>query len=98
MSDQPKTNAERLAQAVLDGDIQAALLLADEVQLQFQQGKDFVPRSELLDTIRAWLALEDSVDRIARIDRNRTLRRVLRDLVARTNRALDEKKPTPGQG
>src|SRR6185437_6596875 len=45
------TDAQRLAFAVLDGDDQAALLLADEVQMAAMEGPAFVPRGELLGRI-----------------------------------------------
>lgn len=43
----PPTDARRLALAVLDGDEQAALALADEVQMAFQQGEKFISRTRL---------------------------------------------------
>lgn len=48
------SDAQRLASAVRRGDEDAALLLADEVQLRYMQGDRFVGRSELERLLRDW--------------------------------------------
>ena len=48
------SDAEALAWAVIRGDQQAALILADEVQMAYQQAKTFVPREELIRILKDW--------------------------------------------
>lgn len=76
---EPQSDAVRLALAVLEGDTDAALVLADEVQMQHRQGPDYLPRQALVDALRplANMPLGPKASPIQRFAIDRDVRRAV---------------------